>query len=367
MTVDEQMSVLIQLPTDFPLDDLVQIASTLERGDVLVPGYIPPDVGLYDIRGHLIRRELDRKELVLLPDRNVVSRLAKATTGVAADAQTRTAAAILAFAQCLDILIEPSIAFHEVAPMQGNGAACVELARFRLADNSHPQAWIDLALGRLDGLSAMSVPTAPEDALDLARPLHRWRRNYIAILKVAILELENGTPLERMRALLDWMYEDFILAGPAAIFAAHYFSPSFPRRRLLKGLRSADRTRALAGIANAAWDVTHLSDFTQRVNDSGNDRRLYVFASLDEGLRRIAKTLFNTTKDGEQVDHLISSLRPWWPNGHAEIIAKSLLDYMGRGRDPMWYERQRSSPRAIDDFISKGEANIRAWSPGGKR
>lgn len=73
----------------------------------------------------------------MLPDRNIVSRLAKATTGSEADYQQRRAAAVLAFAQCLDIQIEPSIAYHELGPAQGNAAAYEELARFRLADKSH--------------------------------------------------------------------------------------------------------------------------------------------------------------------------------------------------------------------------------------
>lgn len=367
MEGEEDMTFMVQLPADFPLTDLQQIASTLEQEDVFVPGYIPPDVGMYDLMGHFYGKMVDKISVVLLPDRNIVSRLAKSTTGHKADDQQRLAAAILAFAQCLDIQIEPSIAYHELGPAQGNGATYEELARFRLADNSHPRVWIDLALGRCDSISSMGDPLVVADSRDLTRPLHRWRCNYIAALKIGELELLPLTPFERSLKLFEWMHDDFILAGPAAIFACHYFAPSFPRKRLLKGLKSEHRERALAGAANAAWDITHLSEFTRKSNDAhGSDTR-FVFASLDEGLRRIARTLFTATIEDPALDRLATALAAWWPGDQARKIADRLSELTQLRRDPAWYEKQRNSPNAIPEFIAQGEASLRAWSPGPAR
>lgn len=157
MEDEDDMIFMVQLPADFPLADLQQIASMLEQADAFVPGYIPPDLGMYHVMSHFYGSMVDKVSLVLLPDRNIVSRLAKATTGCQADDQQRLAAAILAFAQCLNIQIEPSIAYHELGPAQGNAAAYEELARFRLADKSHPRAWIDLALRRSGSIPPWAI------------------------------------------------------------------------------------------------------------------------------------------------------------------------------------------------------------------
>lgn len=320
MDYEDDTIFLVQLQPDFPLADLQQIASMLERADVLVPGYIPPDVGMYHLMGHFYGSMVDKVSLVMLPDRNIVSRLAKATTGCEADDQQRLAAAVLAFAQCLDIQLEPSIAYHELGPVQGNAAAYGELARFRLADKSHPSAWIDLALGRSDSIPSLDDPVVIADNRDLTRPLHRWRCNYIAALKIGELELLAMSPLERTLKLFEWMHDDFILAGPAAIFACHYFAPSFPRERLLKGLRSEHRERALVGAANAAWDITHLSEFARHANNAHGSNTHYLFASLDEGLRRIARTLFTATVEDPAPDRLTATLAAWWPNDQARTM-----------------------------------------------
>jgi hypothetical protein len=363
MENEENMTFMVQLPADFPLADLQQVASILEQADVFVPGYIPPDVGMYHLMGHFYGSMVDEVSLILLPDRNIVSRLAKLTTGCAADDQQRLAAAALAFAQCLDIQIEPSIAYHELGPTQGNASAHEELARFRLADSSNPSIWLDLALGRSDSISSMGDPPVIEDSRDLTRPLHRWRLNYIAALKIGELELLPLTPFERTINLFEWMHDDFIRAGPAAIFACHYFAPAFPRKRLLKGLRSEQRERALAGAANAAWDITHLSEFVRQANNAHGSNTRFVFASLDEGLRRIAKTLFSTTSEDPTLDQLATALAAWWPADQARGIAYRLSDLSQRSRAPIWYQQQRNSTDAIAKFIEQGEARLKAWSP----
>lgn len=362
MEHEEDMTVVVKLSADFPYEDLLQIAAMLERAEVFVPGYIAPEVGLYDLMGFFYSNTVDQVSHIMLPDRNIVSRLAKAVTGCKADDQQRLSAAVLAFAQCLDIQIEPSIAFHELGPAQGNGVAYDELARLRLADSSHPAAWINLALGRIDSI-LLGEPTAVADNRDLSRPLHRWRCNYIVALKIGELELLPKTPLERTLKLLDWMHNEFILAGPAAIFACHYFAPSFPRKGLLKGLKSEHRERAIAGAANAAWDITHLSELVRHANNAHGSNSRYLFASLDKGLRRIARTLITSTTEDQKPDRLAAILTAWWPQDDAELIANTLFDYFKRTRAPAWHDQQGNSPNAIPEFIAQGEIRLRSWSP----
>lgn len=364
---DELLNFLFKLPRNFPLADFQQIASMLEQADLLVPGYIPPDVGMYDLRGYLYSSMVEGIRIVMVPDRNIVSRLAKATMGCVANDQQRLAAAVLAFAQCLEIQIEPSVAFHELGPAQGNALAYEELARFRLADNSPVSVWIDLALGRTSSISGLGAPIRLTYDHDLAQPLRRWRSNYIVALKVGELELLPLEPFERTLKLIQWMRDDFIIAGPAAVFACHYFAPTFPRKRLLKGLRSQCRERALAGISNAAWDITYLSEFARSVNSAIGSNTRYVFASLDDGLRRIGRTLSTLAREDSARDSMIEVLASWWPDVHAQAIADRFTEVTRQPRDSAWYEHQRNSPNAISELIDLGEARLRDWAPSPRR
>lgn len=91
---EDDITFGVYLPADFPLGDLEQIASMLEQANVFVPGYIPPDVGMYHLMDYFYGSMVDKVDLIMLPDRNIVSRLAKATIGRAADDQQRLAAAV---------------------------------------------------------------------------------------------------------------------------------------------------------------------------------------------------------------------------------------------------------------------------------
>ena len=70
MEKEEDMTFVVQLPADFPLADLLRITSILEQADVFVPGYIPPDVGLYDPGGYFYGSMADDIDYILLLVKN---------------------------------------------------------------------------------------------------------------------------------------------------------------------------------------------------------------------------------------------------------------------------------------------------------
>lgn len=219
----EQIERMVYLPPDFPYMELRALGGVLEAEGVFIPGYRPPSVGLCHPDSFIFMREFEETQTILLPDRNIVSRMTKIVTGVPMDAKLRKIAAIKAFCHFLEIQIEPSISFHELAHTQGNDMANLELARFRAADNANPYLWLDLAFGDLDALDSMETTPSPEFH-DLAFPLRRWRRNYVVALKIAELELSGGSNLDRILELLYWMRDDFLIAGPAAFLACIYFA-----------------------------------------------------------------------------------------------------------------------------------------------
>lgn len=251
---DENLTIAIRLPNNFPLQDLFEISSRLKEVDVCVPGYIPPEVGLYHPHGYFYEHEVQNIKTTLIPDRNVVSRFAQLAQGkpVHADQQLRIAAGLLGFCQCLDIEIEPAIAFHELAHKEGNDVALAELEWFRAADSASTHDLMDVGLMRKDALLGDYSPRKV-NARDLARPLKRWNRNYILALKMMEFELRLTKPIDRVLALLDWMRDHFMFGGPAALLASVYFAPnSPPKKRVFKDKNSSDREKAIAGVRNAA-------------------------------------------------------------------------------------------------------------------
>jgi hypothetical protein len=360
---DENFSMMVQLPPNFPLLDLYALSERLAEADVCVPGYVPPPIGLLHPDGYFYAQLVEQSKTILLPDRNVLSRMAQLVQVRfgAPDQQVRTAAGLLAFAQCLDIEIEPSIAFHELAHRNGNEAAREELGRFRAADTAKVHEALDLAMGRADLLPTIARPhDVPTD--DLAAPLKRWRRNYIIALKVTELELQDLRPIDRVLSLLDWMRDDFIFGGPAAMLASVYLAPnSPPKKRVFKDKNSPNRELALAGVRNAAWDLTHLSDFVRRVNEVGPEGKpRFLFASFDRHLRLMAKLLFDCATDRSGADALPKALAAWWSMADAERIAATIAGHLERINSPDWRAKTSHDPGFIEDLIGRGEQVVRS-------
>lgn len=352
------MERTILLPRGFPYVELKKLGEMLEENGIFVPGYIPPPVGLCVPDSFIFESMFEGIGTTLLPDRNIVSRMAKIATGVPMDTMLRKVAAIKTFCHYLDIQIEPSIAFHEQAQSQGNAKANEELAWFRSADNADPYPWLELALGIKDRLDP-ALSLGGLESHDLAFPLRRWRRNYIATLKIAEIELSGGPNLERLFNLFDWMRNDFMVAGPAALMACIYYAPnSPPRAGLFKGLRSPDRARAISGVRNAAWDLTHLSDLVHRANEAEGGSNRVLFASFDEGLKNLARLLLTSSSDGLNPEQISDAISVWWPPQHSICIGEAFAALLRSIDDKDRNHRQSRSPVTIDEMITRGEASV---------
>jgi hypothetical protein len=354
------------LPADFPLDDLALIGKQLEEAGLCVPGYVPPEVGLFATQGMLFA-EATSLRTILLPDRNVVSRMAQLGQGrtVTGDEQLRLAAALLGFCQCFDVEIEPSIAYHELAHKQGNVSAWDELPAFRLADSAHAQETLNVALGRSTVLRTRGTPPHAHFAGDLALPLRKWRRNYVIAHKIVELEFTALKPLQRALQLLDWMTNDFLFGGPAALTAFVYLAPnSPPKKKVFKDLRSPNREAAVAGVRNAAWDMAHLSDFIFRVNAEGESGRTrYIFASFDKFLRLIANLSLAHATEWNPVG-LAGALSAWWPEQDASVLAHALFRSVEQVSSPEWNKKPPISTVMLETMVNDAEQKFLGATPG---
>jgi hypothetical protein len=363
--LEEDATIMIALDPDFPAEDVQAIAHRISASGTLIPGFIPPDIGFLAFEALVYATYVDRAATVILPDLNIVSRMARvARDGIVdpIDGPTQTAIDVMALAQAMDFDIEPSIAFHELAYCDGNHIANEKLRWFRAADHGQANAWIDLALGRSSRITTIQL--GPPTTDDLAAPIHRYRCNYAAALQVAVLELDSTrSPLARAKSLLEWMVSDFIVAGPAAIFAAMFLSPRASRAGMIKQLKSPNRARALAGIRNAAWDITHLSDFVRRSKTADYEKQRFIFATADQALAQLAQLLFIDAECLDEFERQLAlAIVPWWGKD-APTIAKFIAEAIAHAEERL----PPQGPPGVDDYVGHqielGESAVRAVHP----
>jgi hypothetical protein len=348
--------------------DLVRIQEMLQVKDVFVPSF-DPGQRLYELRMYVEQRLRFGTNFTMLVDRNVATRWVGLLDGADATEQHRLAAAIMTFAQCAGIMVEPGIAYHELAWTTNNQEANSELFRFRVADNLHPACWADLALGRvnhLDGSDHDPPPIPNEGQQNLDRTLNRWVRNYIFALKVAELHLQGGPSEHRMVEVIRWMYDDFLIGGPALRFAAQCLAPSAPRRRLLKGIESPDREKAIAGVRNAAWDLTLLSEWLRQIEKQiGTGKSLVILCSLDAHVCQFARALANDRSevDGNGINNLTGTFANLWGAETGRRLSEYSAERRRTAMNPSRQLHREVPPAFLDQLIARGEEIIRSWKP----
>jgi hypothetical protein len=303
------MNSLLFVPSPIQQSDLESIVRVLRHDDPFCT-HLPLDIfDKYDCDNYLDLNEFYGTETTVLLDRNVFSyiislvRTENPTRYEVITEAHRLAAAIMAFLQHCNILIEPNIALYEYTSTSNPQGSIEELALFRRADNLSPLYYVEIALGRRDNkitkeeLSRVSVYRSREHDF---RDKLKWESfNYTLVLKLALLELRNIPQKEKMFHFLRWMHNDFFMGAPATIFASLYLSS---RRigKMIKNIRSADKTRALSGIRNAAWDLTMLTSWMKRVESTHGTNELFLLCTRDQAMKRIAKKLF-AIEEGEAI------------------------------------------------------------------
>lgn len=359
--LEPDATVLIKLDPRFPAGDVQEIGHRLMASGAIVPGYIPALVGVFDIRA-VYSSEMEGYSTTVLPDRNIASRMARvAREGTpSGDPVTQVAIELMAYAQAMNIDIDPGLAFHELAHRKGNEVAWDELRWFRAADEGNALAWIDLALGRRNNLSLVQ----PEDRErpDLAAPIERWRRNYVVTMKIAELAQADLKPVERVIALLDWMIDDFILAGPAFTYAARYFATHNVRGKMIKSLLSPEREKAILGLKNAAWDITYLSEFVKVSQRGGEIGKRYILATCDKALGEVGSLLTLGREREDDNPSIEDGLRAYWSSRDARRITERFFeccDAVGPGRNVG--AGLEGDP--IGDMIADRELRILSTSP----
>ena len=361
-TQDRRWPIRIEAYTlPIPESDLQAIRLALRAHEVLVPGFDAPDREVYSSTAYL-REAAAGRDARLLVDRNMFSRWMALTTAPSLTEHHRLAAGLLAFAQSSGILVEPNMALYEGAAASSSEGATRELRLFRRLDESDPQLLADVALGRRGGLDESDLAPAPTELpeVDFSQRLKAWRRHYVILLKIATLELDPTLDsLARVSEALNWMHRDFIFTAPATVFAFHYLSPRARRKGLLKGLRSPDRSRAIEGVRNAAWDLALMTEWDRHIRRHGG---AVLIATRDQWVARLVRLM--SRADGLESDEevLRERLLEVWIQSEVESICDLYSALVTEG-DAATRAVNRDPPD-VDALISEGEERLYDWDAG---
>ncbi len=143
------------------------------------------------------------------------------------------------------------------------------------------------------------------------------------------------------------------------MFAQRYFAPNSSKRGLLKGLRSNDRSKAIQGAKNAAWDITHLSDFVRRVEEGAAHGIRYIFATADKLLGEIAPKLLVGSVNGLEPE-IQSEMRGLWGDRDSIKISQKFVELADLAQN---HPTRRNRQLPIDELISSLEREIHLWTP----
>ena len=350
-----------------PADSLLRIADMLRDRDVLTPGFDIRNADVYDPATYLIQKEDHDTDTRLLADRNLLTRWINLTKAGLVTDEVKAAAAVLVFCQCCGILVEPNISLYEVAAESGNGVANSEEIMFRAVDNADPRVLAEVALGNFNNtprsfITLEDMPSSKD--IDFSMPLRMWRRNYVLALKAAAIALDGGRTETLVERLFDWMYSQYVFLAPSTVLALSYFSPNGPKKGLFKKIRSEDRERAIAGIKNAAWDLTLIHQWLHMVRGQQTNNTINLLGSLDRKLHTVARNILVFTDSDEVVEAVrretFDSL--WGIRPNTRLYSK-ILKYYEDSENPTRLANRVDDQVTIDDLILKGEQEIRKWHP----
>ncbi len=266
----------------------------------------------YSLRNYLLNTASGGEPVSVLLDRNLVSRAVRMVRR-ANEASVRppddtdiVAAACMAFWGTAGVSLEPNLALYELVATTEDMSPTAELDLFRIAEVVHPQAWLDIALGRAAAIHPYALeqakrapgPSAP-DVRAFTERLRRWKIHRCVLTKVALLEKSAGSKLEKYQELLRWSFTDGVFDGIGLAFASHFFGTRAPARRMISGLRSAKSAQWVSGIDNAAWDLTYISYWANQAKRSlGNG--IWILCTRDTLCADIARRAVAREGDGRR-------------------------------------------------------------------
>jgi hypothetical protein len=325
-----------------------------------------PDFDLYNSLTWRRQAAHHGTQIYALFDRNVLSdvlhlvRPAGSQISQDCGERERIGAALMAFLQCSNIIIEPNIALYENPSL-----AREELRLFRRADDVDAGIYTDIALRRRHSIPTTGLPerVTPIPDVDFHIAIKGRRNLTVATLKIAEVELSELPPVQKMERFLYWSFSEFLfLAGPLQVAVVH-FSPH-RECTVLKNLRSPDRQRALRALRNAVWDLQVIYQWIACVRRQREENRFWLLCSRDRALQHIARSVFCCDEGLCAAESNLQKLFEInWGRKDGSRLAELAITLIGKADDIRRTANQNTSNAYPDELLAQLEQDILAWRP----
>lgn len=365
------MTHLIMQELPFSRQTLRKIEGILQKEDLFV--FFDPSAEIYNLGFYITQKSLHDTTTVALIDRNILKDVIPIVEeSLSGNNETcaercRIGAALMAFLQAGNVLIEPSVALYEQRPNAER-----ELQLFRYADNIDPGFYASLVEGAIDTIPKSAIPPPEHEGKkfsDGSGSLHGSDAMRVAMLKLAEIDLSDRAPSEKMKAFLEWSYWDFCLAMLPIFVACRQFAPGHLQRGvkpLLRGHRAMNREKALLGVENALWDIQLIKEWSGKVQMQAAENRLWLLCSRDAALRDIARVVHNAGKSsgGSGADPLDEYFVRYWGESDGLAFARRWRTWEGEEKEhPKRRSNQAGFVDTWEDLAEQSREKIRAWRP----
>jgi hypothetical protein len=191
----------------------------------------------------------------------------------------------------------------------------------------------------------------PAEWPPLETRLRHYRRHYGALLQIALLDRTNLSPAEKLHRLIDWSMTSGFFDGLATSFAIVFFGRC-RAGRMMKNVRSSSGGRCLAGVRNAAWDLTYLSCWVNYA--TAPTACLWIFGTGDRVLARVARAAI-----GGNDRSALELFRENWPSAEATDLFSHYTDAWKLVRDSSERGAElRERFERLDDLVAEIEGRI---------
>ncbi len=284
--------------------DLQRIEKMIRDSDTITTIWSVDQFDKYFLGAYVKETDVEKNKFFALLDRNIytdIIAVAKSSGTKPHTPQQKVACALLAFLQLAEVNIEPNMAINEYVDSGHYEEAVAELRLFRAVDNLDPRILIELALDRRNEIPAGMLNWTAVESVEPKKgeDFLRWKIHYGFVLKLAIIELQGGKPVEKLERFLDWVYKEYIFISSAIIFGLVYFSEK-RFKGMVKHIGSGDKDKVLRGVRNATWDMTVAYSWSKMAMAEKENGIFWLLCTADKALRTFAGSIVVTGDELEQ-------------------------------------------------------------------
>jgi hypothetical protein len=134
---------------------------------------------------------------------------------------------------------------------------------------------------------------------------------------------------------------------------------------MLKGLYKTDRTKALAGVRNAAWDLLLVNNLWERSQSVDQDNSIAMLASFDRGVHAVARLFTEPeTSTATPEGAVVNALSQVWPVSTARRLGACISHAVSNREASVRKANRPDAQQDIDELIADGERTVLRWNPG---